>query len=43
MRALQEMTAKALVKLGKSKKKDENIIHYTNFVVPGKHYFYFIY
>jgi hypothetical protein len=30
-------------KLGKSKKKDDNIIKFTSYMPPGKHFFYFIY
>ena len=27
----------------KSKKKEENIVQYTNYVAPGKHFFYFMF
>jgi len=27
----------------KSKKKEENVVSYVNYVMPGKHYFYFNY
>ena len=40
---LEEMDAKKLAKISKSKKKDENIIQYCNYMPPGKHYFYFMY
>lgn len=40
---LEDMTAKQLAKLGKAKKKEDNVINFTNFIVPGKHFFYFIY
>lgn len=30
-------------KLIKSKKKEENVTQYCNFIPPGKHFFYFIY
>ena len=26
----------------KSKKKDENIVQFVNFIPPGKHFFYFV-
>lgn len=40
---LETMNAKQLAKLGKSKKKDDNIIQFCNFLPVGKHYFYFIF
>lgn len=40
---LKEMDPKKLAKLAKSKKKEENMIQFCNFVPPGRHYFYFMY
>lgn len=34
---------KQRAKLGKSRKKDENLIRHTHFLPPGKHFFYFVY
>lgn len=28
--------------MGNPKKKNENLVQYTEFIVPGKHFFYFI-
>lgn len=40
---IKELDDNHRAKLGKSKKKDDNVIRYTNFIPPGKHFFYFIY
>lgn len=34
---------KARQKLSKAKKKDDNIIKFTDFYPPGKHFFYFVF
>ena len=39
---LQDMVPEERAKL-KSKKKDDNITMLTQFIPPGKHFFYFIY
>lgn len=40
---MEEMTDKQLARMAKSKRKEENVISFVNYLPPGKHFFYFIY
>ena len=40
---LETMDEKQRAKMGRNKKKEENIIRHVDFMPPGKHFFYFVY